>query len=355
VARVLFHIPLLEIGGSEVGLFELATRLPRDAFQPMIWCSERDGRIGAALREAGIPVYQRALQVDEAAASWVRELRPSIFHSLSYRRDPRDAAVAHLAGIPVVITVRNNMRHWDAEKKVQRWEGLRNELTTAVIANSRAAAEQCREIEAMPSEKVRVIPNGVRIPPFVARTPAGDVVRIGSVGNLRAVKGYDVLLRAAMRLVGLGRTFRLIIFGADYGELAALQRIRSDFGLEDCVTFAGPRYDPESIYNAMDIYVQSSNSEGMPRAILEAMARALPVVSTSAGGCGEAVVNGRTGILTEAGDAGGLADGLARLIDDEPLREQMGQAGRQRTIEHYDIDRLVRDHTDLYRSLLAIS
>src|SRR5436190_23555275 len=83
VARVLFHIPLLEVGGSEVGLFELATRLPRDAFQPLIWCSERDGTIGAALREAGIPVYQRALQVDEAAASWVRELRPSIFHSLS--------------------------------------------------------------------------------------------------------------------------------------------------------------------------------------------------------------------------------------------------------------------------------
>ena len=105
----------------------------------------------------------------------------------------------------------------------------------------------------------------------------------------------------------------------------------------------------------MDIYVQSSNSEGMPRAILEAMARGLPVVSTSAGGCGEAVVDGNYRTSYRGWRCAWIADSLARLIDDEALREQMGQAGRQRTIEHYDIDRLARDHTDLYRSLLAIS
>lgn len=354
--RILFHIPLLAVGGSEVNLLGLAKGLPRDCFTPMVWCSERDGPIGDSLRASGIPVYVRPLDPVGAAAEWLTALRPAIFHSYSYRRDSRDTAAASLARIPAIITSRHNMRHWDAEGKVQPWEIERNNLTTVVVANSYRVAAHCGAIEQLPPEKIRVIQNGVRIPELVrSNKAAGDTLLIGSVGNLRSVKGYEVLLKATAAAAAVrGSAFHVLICGADYGELAALKRLRSQLGMDGHVTFLGSRLDMDSIYSDLDFYVQSSHSEGMPTAILEAMARGLPVVTTSAGGCGEAVIDGETGFVTEPGDAIALSAAMLRLMEDAALRARLGAASRRRAIAYFNIDRVIREYTELYSSLHAL-
>lgn len=352
--RILFHIPLLAVGGTEITLLHLARGLPRDRFTPMVWCSERDGPVGDSLRASGIPVYVRPLD-PVGAVEWLRALRPAIFHSFSYRRDSRDVTAASLAGISPILTSRHNMRHWDREGEMQPWEVERNDLTTVVVANSYRVAAHCTAIEQLPPEKFRVIQNGVRIPePARSNRGATDKLLIGSVGNLRKVKGYEVLLEATAAAAVRTGNFHVVICGADYGELRELKKLRAELALDEFVTFLGSRLDMEAIYADLDLYVQSSHSEGMPTAILEAMAHALPVITTSAGGCGEAVVDGDTGFVTDPGDANALSAAMLRLMEDAPLRAHMGAAGRQRAIAQFNVERAIREYTDLYSSLHAL-
>ena len=348
---ILFHIPLLAVGGSEVTLLNLARGLPRDRFTPMVWCSERDGPVGDSLRASGIPVYVRPLD-SVGTTEWLHALRPVIFHSFSYRRDSRDVTTASLAGISPVITSRHNMRHWDREGRVQPWEIERNDLTSVVVANSYRVAAHCRAIEQLPPEKIRAIQNGVHTPELArSNRAAKNKLLIGSVGNLRKVKGYEVLLKAIAAAAVRTSNFHVVICGADYGELRELKRLRAELGLDDYVTFLGSRLDMEAIYADLDLYVQSSHSEGMPTAILEAMAHGLPVVTTSVGGCGEAVVDGDTGLVTDPGDANALSAAMLRLMEDATMRAHMGAAGRRRASAHFNIERVIREHTELYSSL----
>lgn len=328
-------------------LLEVAKGLPRDRFFPMVWCSERDGPVGEALRASGVPVYQRPLDLSEAEApglaEWLKELAPAIFHSFSYRRNPFDVAAAYLAGIPVVITSRNSMPSAQREP----WEQVRDDLTTVIVANSYAAAE------ASPHPKVRVIQNGVPIP-RIREHPGSQsgTIAIGSAGNLRPVKGYDVLLEAVRLLRDRTASFHVSVFGADYGQLAALGQLRAELGVEKHITFRGQCGDMSTVYPGLDVYVQSSYSEGLPTAILEALSYGIPVVTTAAGGCAEAVIDGETGLVTAPGDASGLASAMERLIASAPLRARLGAAGRQRAIERFNIDRVIREYTELY---LAVS
>ncbi len=128
-----------------------------------------------------------------------------------------------------------------------------------------------------------------------------DKLSIGSVGNLRKVKGYEVLMKVTAAAAVRTSTFHVVICGADYGELGALKKLRAELGLEEYVTFVRSRVDMEAIYPDLDLYVQSSHSDGMPTAILEGMAHGLPVVTTSVGGCGEPVVEGDNRLCNRSG------------------------------------------------------
>ena len=146
-------------------------------------------------------------------------------------------------------------------------------------------------------------------------------------------------------------TFHVVICGGDYGELGALKKLRAELGLEEYVTFVGSRVDMEAIYPDLDLYVQSSHSDGMPTAILEGMAHGLPVVTTSVGGCGEPVVEGDNGFVTDPADANALSAAMLRLMEDATMRAHMGAAGRRRASAHFNIERVIREHTELYSSL----
>jgi glycosyltransferase involved in cell wall biosynthesis len=119
--------------------------------------------------------------------------------------------------------------------------------------------------------------------------------------------------------------------------------------LGDRVLFPGVVEEAPRVFPAWDLYVSSSRKEGLPLALLEAMASGLPVVATRVPGHLEVVVDGETGFLAESDDPQDLAAAIARLLDDPELRKRMGRAGRKRVEDHFTVEHMASQIARLYR------
>jgi glycosyltransferase involved in cell wall biosynthesis len=254
-----------------------------------------------------------------------------------------------MAEAPVILTSRISIRYWDPERRVREWEHARNQASHGIVANCVALAEECIAVEGVDASKVRVIRNGIAIPPAPARRNGVPDPVVGTMANLRATKGHDVLLHALAKVPAA----RAICCGADYGIQSRLEALRDSLGLASRVTFAGVQQDIESFYNSLDLYVQASSAEGLSTAVLEAMARGIAVVATDVGGTREAVVHEETGLLVPSGDAEALAAAIHHLLEQAELRRSMGEAGRARACAGFDVSRVVQEHIQYYEELLA--
>ncbi len=196
-------------------------------------------------------------------------------------------------------------------------------------------------------------------PAALARAADGDGRPLGvlAVGRLVAKKGYTVLLEALSMVAMSGRSLRCEIIGS--GEMEAQLRRRSaNLGLDDVVSFVGERTHQElpGAYGAADVFVQPSvvladgDRDGIPNALLEAMASGLAVVVSDVGGITEAVTDETTGIVVPPEDAHALALALTRLIDDCELRGRLGVAARAYVAEHLDRGTCVSVTADLLLS-----
>ena len=144
----------------------------------------------------------------------------------------------------------------------------------------------------------------------------------------------------------------LLVGAVDTGAADAHNPLEIE-ALKQSVTLSGPRTDITEILAASDIFaLPTQYREGMPRSLLEAMSMALPVVTTDVPGCRDAVEDGRSGIITPPAHAGALADAIARLLDDEPLRRELGKAARVRVIERYSLGKIAALTASHYRRLL---
>ncbi|HUS58100.1 MAG TPA: glycosyltransferase, partial [Planctomycetota bacterium] len=181
---------------------------------------------------------------------------------------------------------------------------------------------------------------------------AGDAPLIGVVASLHPWKGHRMFIRAAGIVHRARPDVRFLIVGGGT-ELAVLQALARDVGVSEAVVFAGARKDVPELLALMSIFALSSPSEGLPNAVLEAMACARPVVATRAGGTAEVVDHGNTGYLVPVGEHAALAEKLLVMLADPARAEEMGSRGRQRALAEFSGKRLVESVTQLYEALLA--
>ena len=190
--------------------------------------------------------------------------------------------------------------------------------------------------------RVELAPHGVAIPPDPPREEVSPPVLL-AVGRLVEKKGFDTLIRAAGTLQDNGAQFRLRIAG-DGPLWSALQRLTNELGLTEAVRFLGPLTEAEleQQYAQATAFVlpcqigTDGNRDGLPNTLLEAMARGLPVVSTTLESVREAIADGEHGLLVAPGDAAALADALAQLLGDPDERRRLGGAARARVAADYD-------------------
>jgi glycosyltransferase involved in cell wall biosynthesis len=181
-----------------------------------------------------------------------------------------------------------------------------------------------------------------------------DAPVIGTVCNLRPQKALDVMLSAVASLRPKLPDCRLLIVG-DGVEREGLEALAEQLGLADAVTFLGQRDDIPDVLAAFDLFALSSDFEGMPLAVIEAMGAGLPVAATRVGGIPDLIDDGVQGLLVPARDAGALASAMGELLSAPDLSRRLGEAGRARRQEEFDIDVVVSRVERLYEELAGIS
>ncbi len=226
-----------------------------------------------------------------------------------------------------------------------RLERLAARWCAAIVAVSAAEREAGLEAGVGRPEQYRVIPNGVDLARFgVPRAPVRG--RVLFLGRLAPQKRPDLALAA---LGQLARTDAELVFASDGPDRVALERSARELGVADRVQFLGYRDDVPELLAGAACVLLTSDYEGLPLTVLEAMAAGVPVVATRVGGVEEAL--GDTGMVVERGDAGGIAAALARVLGDEGEAARLGEAGRRRARERFSRERMVAETVALYEEL----
>ena len=232
-------------------------------------------------------------------------------------------------------------------------------MPDAVLAVSEQVRRHAITVDGIAPERVETIYNGLDLAHWpgngagLRRSERGPVIT--TVGNLRHVKGHDVLLEAAATVCREMPEARFTIGGEvlEPEFFAGLERQVARLGLGSQVSFVGGVRDLPRHLAGADLFVLPSRSEGFSNAILEAMAASLPVVATDVGGNAEAVRSGVTGLIVPPENAEALARAMLEILADPQRRAAMGAAGKAAVAEKFTTDAMMRRIVGVYDRLLA--
>jgi glycosyltransferase involved in cell wall biosynthesis len=363
---VLIVIKGLGRGGAERLLVSGAPYLDRERFDYRFayllpW---KDSLVGD-LTAAGLPVHC----LDGArGVGWVGRLRALVRRErveLIHVHSPVAAAGVRMAAgsrTRVVYTEHNVWsRYHPATYAANLVTFPRNDRVFAVSDEVRASVRYPGRLRLLPMPPVETLHHGLDLA-AVAAWGGGDGVRaelgipgdapiVGNVANFKPAKDHTTLLRAAARVREALPGVRFLLVGQGPLE-SETRRLAAELGLDRTVVFAGFRSDAQRLAAAFDVFTLASTYEGLPIALVEAMALGRPAVVTRVGGTPEVVTDGVQGLLVPPRDPAALADGLLRLLGDPELRARMGAAGRARALD-FDIRRAVRRMEQVYTDLLA--
>ncbi len=286
----------------------------------------------------------------------MRECEAGLVHLHTGRATWLGGLAARRAGLPAITTRRMDR----GVKPGWRTRYIYERCTQRAVAISDAVARRLREGGVDP-ERIVVVKSSVdpgalvpARPRAVVRAEFGlrdDETALLVLASLVHRKGVDVLIEALAHLSpGVGE-WRLLVAG-DGPERSSLKE-RARTLLPGRVLFLGRRDDKADLLAACDVFCLPSRAEGLGVAALEAMAVGKPVVATRVGGLGEAVIEGRTGILAQPGDAASLTAKLDLVLRERSLRERLGDNGPARVAEGYLADQMVEAYERIYGEVLS--
>jgi glycosyltransferase involved in cell wall biosynthesis len=353
---VLHLIPSLEVGGTERQLVEFINRSSRpdrhfvalfsslgplatSVPNPPLWL----GRIGR--RAPDVPDDVRALVAFRGA---IRTTRADLVHAHLHMSE-LVAVAATPPGTPIVASRRGHAGRYEGSRAYQVLERLAHRRIHVLICNSTYLASRVGQGGGF-TPRLEVIHNGIDLDAFAAAPFPNGPPTVAVVANLHPYKGHARLLRAMRVVRAKLPDARLVVVGAGV-ERASLEQLVDDLGLQSVVGFAGQVDDPRPFVRDAHVVALTSDHEGFPNALLEAMAMGRPVVASRVGGIPELVRDGLDGFLTTA-DPGQIGARLIDLLGDEGLRARMGRSARRRA-ESFGWDRVVRETEAVYRDVLG--
>lgn len=353
--KIVYFIDHLRPDGTQTVLAQLVAGLAARGHQQTVFCLndswdrdlvDRLRAVGADVRVIG----KVALASGYGLVSmwrWLRKAQHDVAITLLFVSDVVGRVVARMAGVPrIVSSIRTRNVDYSS---LQLWlVRATMQSADAVIINSTHVRDFAVNNEGAPQERVYVIPNGVCIDDYRMPTdtrsfrnelglPASGKL-VGSVGRLTWQKGFDVLLKAVSLLNC--HDFDLLISGVGEEE-AGLRALSLKLGVQKRVHFVGYRRDIPSFLSSLDLYVHPARFEGMPNAVVEAMAAARPIVASRVDGICELVENGIHGWLVPPEEPEALAKAMNAVLGDADEARKRGAAAHLRVAKHFTVEKMV--------------
>ena len=380
VCRVLNVITRLEQGGAPLALLETVDRMDRTRFDVTIAAGQTEdedrildlGETAYDLPVVDIPYLRRSIHPIRdliALLGLIRAIRRGrydIVHTHTSKAGLLGRIAAYLCRVPAIIhsshgTVLQGYFSLGVTRLFAFLERVAAPLSDRIICLTRREIEQYLEAGIGDRERFTYIFNGIDLSKFEARK--GDRAAIRSelgfddddilcvtAGRLAPVKGQSDLLTGFAAAREENPSLKLVVIGD--GELRDdLEGQATALGIAESTRFLGWRDDVAELLDGMDLFALTSLNEGLGLAIIEAMAKRLPVVATSVGGVPEVVDDGQTGLLVRAEDHDAIAEAITRLASDVDLRKTMGARGYERAHEHFSIEQTVQNTEALYEQL----
>ena len=364
--RILFTIPNFDTAGSGKALFNIATRLDKNIFEPHICCFHNKGDYFNTVNSTGIPthIFQTTTPMKPRfkgiltcfrIARYFKQLNMDLIHSFHYAPDYSEALAAKIAGIPWIYTKKN--MNWGGKSK-NGWK-LRTVLANHIIAQNKSMINWFFSN----SKKISLIPRGVDIHHFSPKSknlnlleqlliPKSEKV-ILTVANLVPVKGIEVLLDAFELLSKNNDNITLLIVGEnnnEYGTTLKKKSKRMKFNHK--ILFIGKVQNIVDYYSIADIFILPTlkKGEGCPVSLLEAMACGLPVLASDIPGIQD-ILEPIHHCLFNAGEVPELQKGIEKLLI---KNKNKNKNNRDQIKMNYSIEKEVKSHEIIYKKCLNL-
>ncbi len=364
VKTILHIIDTTGPGGAETVFIDLITHLPEQQYRPVVVIRGKGWVYEELCRRGVTPVLLDA----KGSFNWryIKKLI-GLIHA-----EKVDLIQSHLLGsnvyasiaglltrTPVIATFHGAV---DIGEK-ERFMGLKfaaiNLGSRAIVAVSGNLRDNIIHRTPLRKNKVCVIYNGIDTRLFQRqknhrlRQQFGwdekDII-IGSLGNIRPAKAYDILLKAAVLLKTSPEIYRFVIAGQGKGKLfQSLQNLKTELGLDAVVHFPGFNDDPAEFLSNLDIFLLSSSSEGFSIATIQAMAAGLPVIVTRSGGPQEIVTEGENGCLVDPDQPAEIAEAIEQLANNEQLCRKLSENAQAHVMKTFDIKSMIQAYEEIYQ------
>lgn len=371
--RIAHVLPWTSVGGTEHATLRIAASVGREGFESVAFCPRGDSPVRELFDAGGVatasfdpvePSYRRPLAFLRASFALAHEFRRAhadLVHCSDLLAGFYAAVAGKIAGLPVLCHIRCRYEHLS-----QRDRSFLRAVDRFAFVSRDAWQHFAYRV---PEWRGVVVYDGVEAPPAAAAESARREMRaefgipaeakvVGMVARIAPAKDYPTLVRAAGLVVAAEPGTRFLVVG-DHSQVELnrehyheVRKMLTASGLSDHFIFTGHRDDVSRLIEAMDVFVLSTHTEGLPLVILEAMARGKPVVATAVGGVPEVVADGETGLLHRHGDDRQLAEHLLALLRDEARAAALGRAGLRRVREKFTPERFAADMAELYSRML---
>ncbi|MCZ6651538.1 MAG: glycosyltransferase [Planctomycetota bacterium] len=361
--RILYVITDLEIGGVPLHLCRLATSMHELGHVVRVVSLSPPGPVSKMIAQAGVEVGSCDARSAAGIGALLRlrreivQFQPEIIHSFLFHANIACRLTAPLAGV-----TRNRLiceiqtveieRRWHLT--VDRWT---HRLCWMEIGNSQSVIDHLHHEAGLPESRLMLVRGGVDLERFdqakpIRKSELGAKDRdslLAWVGRLDSIKGLDDLLRA-LAIIRQRFASHLVLVG-DGPERSRLEQLITELDLADRVSLVGVRDDVPEILKACDVFVFPSHAEGMPNALLEAMAAGCAIVCTDVPGNRDLITDGRTGLTVPVMAPDALAEAVMKLLASRDLTNRLGAAASTLAKESFDSKLVTARYLKIYDTI----
>ncbi|MCM8805062.1 MAG: glycosyltransferase [Candidatus Omnitrophica bacterium] len=338
-----------EIGGTEKMILTLIRNVDKNLFDFIFFCIKGEGRFTEILKKENYNVY--ILNFKKNPISFIklflylRKEKLDILQSFLFVSNIIGRIYGRILKINFLISSQRSTDDW---RKWYHWliERMTKNFVDLYISNSYSGREVLIKKGKIKRNKIIVIPNGIELPERFEKIKK-DYIVIGSIGNLRRAKGYFNLIKASEIVIKKYKNVKFYIVGE--GKLKEeILKIIEKKKLKDYFVLTGYVENVYDYLKIFDIFVLSSLWEGCPLSLLESMGYGIPSIATNVGDVSYIIENGVDGFIVEKNDYRRIAEKIILLIEDENLREKIGEKSREKIKKWYSLEEMIKRYESIY-------